>query len=492
MVLRSTTVIAAAVALFLGVAAAVAIGAPATSPQVDQYLETVPGVGGGRPSRDLDVDGLGALAETAGADFCPPSSQPTALAGVVDVVGGGSGGGSGIGLPAILLVLLLGAVAIALRRRHGAALGVVLFLALLAGPALAQTTSVDLGVVAAREGPGGLLSTQEVERLRQGGAQIVRTPLEWEVAQPQPGSDYDFSYFDRFMTAASQGPLPRIQVLPILIGSPEWVDKSDSSNEPPSTAPDLRAWQRFVGATVDRYGTDGSFWAERASAIDAGALRYNPITAWQVWNEPNLSPFWTNARPDAREYARLLETTDAAIDRADPNALTVLAGMLERRDAVLPMSEFLGDLYEVPGARRAFDVLAPQPFAFVGEVGTIDASLRRIRALADRNGDNEKPIWVTEIGVASAGPKTDLTTDEAGQAATLREDFALLERRAGRYGIEKALWFQWRDADTDPPSSRDAKRWQTYAGLFTFAGEPKPAWQSFCALARGTPGSGSL
>ncbi len=162
-----------------------------------------------------------------------------------------------------------------------------------------------------------------------------------------------------------------------------------------------------------------------------------------------------------------------------------------RADAPLPMSKFLAQLYKA-GARRHFDVLAPQPFAFVDERPAIDDSLRRVRQLADRNGDEDKPIWITEFGVASAGPKTPLTTDEQGQAAVLRGDFALIQKRERDYNIEQALWFQWRDADTAPPQNKDNKIWQTYTGLFDFEGEPKPSWQAFCAIARGAPGAGPL
>ena len=106
-----------------------------------------------------------------------------------------------------------------------------------------------------------------------------------------------------------------------------------------------------------RYGPDGDFWAEHQDEVSSGRLRYNPITDWQVWNEPNLSPFWTRAEPDAKEYARLLTITDEAIKAEDPDARTVLAGMLERLDAPLPMSEFLADVYRVKGIGEHFDVL---------------------------------------------------------------------------------------------------------------------------------------
>jgi hypothetical protein len=475
-------------------AGAVAAGEPASA-EVDAYLEVVPDAGGGYPSERVPIESIAPEADT---EHCVQGAHEGAGAAVAGFLGGGSSGGAGQGpflLVAIGLVSIALAAAALARRRRGAAL-TTLCIGLLLLPAVAvgaagEDPGLRLGIVAGREGTS-TLSAAEFERMRLGGADSVRAALEWELAQPEKGGPLDFGHFDQLMRWASEGPLPRVTVLPILFASPSWVKGTETSNEPPTTRSDLKAWQAFVGAAVARYGPDGDFWAENEGEIAAGRLRYNPITDWQVWNEPNLRPFWSNARPDPKEYARLLELTDEAIKGENQQARTVLAGMLERLDAPLPMSGFLTDLYEVKGISGHFDVLAPQPFAFVGDARTVRTSIERIRRLADKHGDTAKPIFVTEVGVATGGPKTDLTTDQAGQAATVREFLSQAQKLAARDDVEAIYWFQWRDADVDPPTDPDLNRWQTYTGLFTHDGAPKRSWQAFCAAARGSLGSGPL
>ncbi len=470
----------------LGAAPALAADPFSGGAAADQYTESRPRCRRAAASGDSSAGTIAAV----DVRNCIEGPDPSALASVADFgsSAGGSAGALGVALPVVLSLLLIAALlyALARRRRGGVALAMLL-LAALGVPAVSQA-AVDLGV--ATEG-SDVLEVAEVERLRLGGARMVRASIDWEEIELERNGPYFLGDFEELMYAASEGPLPSVELLPILFASPAWVKGIESSNEPPRTKADLRAWSAFVERMVGRYKPLGDFWRENADKIRSGTLRYNPVTAWQVWNEPNLSPFWTDAEPDAEQYAEFLKATNAAIKRADPKAQTVLAGMLERADAPLPMSKFLGQLYDA-GARADFDVLAPQPFAFVDERPAIDDSLRRVRELADRNGDRDKPIWVTEFGVASDGPKTPLTTDEPGQAAILRGDIALIKQRAEAYGIEKALWFQWRDGDTSPPENPDNKIWQTYTGLFNFEGEPKPSWQAFCALAKGSPGVGPL
>ena len=94
--------------------------------------------------------------------------------------------------------------------------------ALLALPA-AATAKIQFGVQAERNG-AQTLSQAEVLRMRQGGVKLIRTPLEWELVQGSgPNQAYDFTNFDKLVKWATQGSLPKVKILPILIGSPAWV-----------------------------------------------------------------------------------------------------------------------------------------------------------------------------------------------------------------------------------------------------------------------------
>src|SRR4051794_15121080 len=129
--------------------------APPGASGVDEYLETVPGAGGNRPTSSTAngspgssshalssaqrraLDRLGsdgrkaaALAQRtapAGAKAAKRSGAPLAPSGSGEPFGqtvvralGGSGGGMGIVLPSFLVISLLALVAIGLRRRRAA------------------------------------------------------------------------------------------------------------------------------------------------------------------------------------------------------------------------------------------------------------------------------------------------------------------------------------------------------------------------------------
>lgn len=337
-------------------------------------------------------------------------------------------------------------------------------------PAVGQA-ALEVGVHAER-GDAQTLSRAEVMRLRAGGVTLVRTPLEWDLVQREgPEAEYDFTNFDRLIEWATEGDLPELEIMPDLIGSPGWVEGAETNNHPPFTKSDLKLWKRFVTEVVNRYGRNG------------------PIKAWQVWNEPNLKTFW-GRNPNVGEYAEFLELTDKAINKGDPDATTVLAGMPQRKDAPKPQVEFLEPLYREKGIEKHFDVVATHPFAN-NERQVIDA-VTEVREVMDEAKDTQTPIWVTEVGFASAGPSHPFTRSPSGQARALTRVFSDLERKSRRLQLERAFWYTFRDSDTDPPQFASNDRWQTYAGLFTAEGEPKDSWEAMTDLTGGAPGSGSI
>ena len=90
-----------------------------------------------------------------------------------------------------------------------------------------------------------------------------------------------------------------------------------------STPRGTAAYTRFLTALVGRYGPSGSLWAEQP------ALPRTPIRDWQIWNEPNLTRYWST-QPFAKAYVKLLRASRRALRAADPGSRTVLAGLPER------------------------------------------------------------------------------------------------------------------------------------------------------------------
>ena len=125
----------------------------------------------------------------------------------------------------------------------------------------------------------------------------------------------------------------------------------------PKSKPALAAWETFVGEAVDRYGPDGEFWAEHPEVPE------DPIDAWQIWNEQNSKSFYP-PKPNPKGYAKLLTAAARRSARATRRADVVLGGMPELAGSrkAIPGSEYLAELYNVKGAKKNFDGVAPHPY----------------------------------------------------------------------------------------------------------------------------------
>lgn len=114
------------------------------------------------------------------------------------------------------------------------------------------------------------------------------------------------------------------------------------------------------------------------------------VTAWEVWNEENIETFWH--APNPTNYLALLKVTAEEIRAVDPNAQVAIGGFSK-----IPFG-YIEKLYRL-GAAAHFDVMNVHPYTRPRppERETI-RDLSALRELMSRNGDAEKPIWVTEVG----------------------------------------------------------------------------------------------
>ncbi len=310
---------------------------------------------------------------------------------------------------------------------------------LTAAPAAARAPSVPrdwLGVVA--DGP---LTDPSADReaewdlLAGSGAASVRTAFYWWDGQPFGPGAVDFTAYDRVVLAAARRGL---RVLPVVHGTPGWAatDPGDFGSPPRDTA-DLA---RFLEVLVGRYGPDGSLWREHPE------VRRRAIRDWQIWNEPNLTRYWSR-QPFARSYARVLKASRRALRRADPRARVILAGLPNQSWVALR------DVYRA-GGRRGFDAVALHPYT--GKPRNVVRLVRIARRVMRRNGDRRKPVWVTELSWPAAKGKTDgsagFETTDQGQARRLREGLMRLARARRKLRIERVYWYTWLSAEGGPSS----------------------------------------
>ena len=316
----------------------------------------------------------------------------------------------------------------------------------------------------------------ELIRMRTGGAGTFRFTLLWSIVEFRRGAR-NWGLYDQLVASAARA---NVRLLPTVLGSPRFAARK--FQYPPRSRRSKRAFARFVRDAVRRYGRRGRFWRERRD------VPKRPITAWQVWNEPNYPAYW-NGRPSVRGYVQMLKSARSAIKRGDRRAKVVLAGLPQTRSGV-PMTRYLRALYRAR-ARRLFDVVAIHSYARTA--GGVVRVVKRARSVMRRGGDRRKQLWVTEVGWGTDGRanghSSAYKTTQAGQASRLSSLYRSLARQRRRLRVGMVVWFSWRDR---APQGPEDNWWAINTGLFGRAGQPKPAWLAFASVSGGRPfGAGS-
>jgi arabinogalactan endo-1,4-beta-galactosidase len=356
----------------------------------------------------------------------------------------------------VLLTLIAGATVASARVPQG-------FVGVLAAPPLFDR---------------GMNLAHQLDAMVASGVESLRVEFIWNAAQPYATSaDVPPSQAKNFQTiggvptsfkatdpivglAAQRG----LSILPDVLVTPEWAALPRPPGDyalPRSNA----TYAHFLSDLVHRYGPHGSYWRENPK------IKPRPIRMWQIWNEPNLTLYWSD-QPFAPGYVKMLRATHDAIKRADPHAKVVLAG--------LPNFawEDVQTIYNVRGAHSLFDAVAVHPFTATPQ-GVITI-LEKMRAVMNKNGDRHKPLMVTELSWPSAEGKSTqhfgIETTEAGQARNVAAVLPMLAANRRRLGLTAFYYSTWMSRD------RCCDRSFEYAGLYRYAGgkiTPKPAAKAF-------------
>ena len=313
------------------------------------------------------------------------------------------------------------------------------------------------------------MTGKDASMLKKSGATTVRWIMFWPRIEPTSGH-FDWSVPDKLVgDLAAKG----IRVLPIMWGSPKWVAPS-TITPPLDTQAARRAWQSFLKAAVKRYGPKGKFW-RKSFRKDHHDKKPLPITAWEIWNEPNLKGAMDPPSPTV--YARLLDLSHSAINRVDRHANVMFGGLLGHSPTGPAAWTFLDRVYGQPGAKKDFDVAAIH--AYAGSVHDMLRQVLHVRQAMNHHGDKDEPLWIAEIGWGSL-PKNSAnggaTQGLQGQKRMLKQSFEALKKKRKRWHIEKVLWFNFRD-----PAGGDPRicAYCTSAGLLNYDYQPKPSWNAF-------------
>jgi polysaccharide biosynthesis protein PslG len=308
------------------------------------------------------------------------------------------------------------------RARRGALLtAVVATLALLVSvaPASAHDVRVRHSLYGVHDS-----SLHAFKGVHAGSIRLWDAGVQWQEIEKRRGR-YDWRRLDQLVTAAQKA---HAEVTFVMAMTPHFYSKT--STKPPRTIAPFKA---FVRAAMKRYRV---FHGKRG------------IAAYQVWNEANISNFWTGT---PLGMAKLVRAVDQVRDKVDRKANVVAPPMTMRLGY---QSDWMKRFYAVrlgsTPVWRYVDTLAfnlyPLP-TYGRRAGTPEDSMALLaQARAHLRQDHvpaSKPIWNTEVnyGLKSgkdAGRPATRITDKL-QAAYIMRTFLL----NASHGVKRVDWYRY-------------------------------------------------
>jgi hypothetical protein len=276
----------------------------------------------------------------------------------------------------------------------------------------------------------------QLAAVRATGATLARSDALWEAAEPDAPVDgrhrYDWSFNDRIAGSLAAAGLTW---LPIIDYTAPWAQSvPGQDHSPPRSDADYAA---YAGAFAARYGSGGTFWRAHPG------LTPLPVTAIEIWNEPDNPEFWTPA-PDAAAYARLYLDARETIDAANP-AIRVLVGGLTNASVFLPAM-----VSAASQLRGHVDGVALHPY---GAPAVVVSRVRGARAALVSLGMGAVPLYVTEFGWTTQ-PAGAVGYAPAGRRPADIE--GVLETLGHlRCGLAATLLYTWVTPERDPTDSQD-------------------------------------
>lgn len=256
-----------------------------------------------------------------------------------------------------------------------------------------------------------------LEKAKENNVEWAREEFSWQTIEPVNDS-FNYAPYDAAIDKyAANG----IQVLGLIAYSTEWASSNPGSADYEYYAPDMDAWEDYVKQLATRY--------------------HGKVSAWEIWNEPNIEQFWKSSEDD---YVALLEAASNAIKEIDAEAMVVLGGTAGAD------TDFIDRIYSQAEDKDIFDIVAVHPYRLVGDsfnyapeksmdgLNALQTDLENLRAVMRKNGDAGKPVWLTEFGWTTY----DNGVSEDAQADYLMRGYATA---LSVVNVKKVFWYTFRD-----------------------------------------------
>lgn len=215
--------------------------------------------------------------------------------------------------------------------------------------------------------------TDEVYRLTgELGVKHARIQSGWNRCETTPG-EYDFDWLDRSIDKLlEQGIQPWLN---LGYGNKLHTEAEEADAvgwAPINSDSERQAWTAYIGALVEHVR--------------------DRLTHYEVWNEPNITPFWVGG-PDAAAYMELLKLTVPVIREHHPEA-KIIGGATAGLDLQL-IERYLRD-----GMAELIDIYSFHRYHINPEL-QIPRGIESLRATFDAHGGEHIQLWQAESGCPS-------------------------------------------------------------------------------------------
>ncbi len=290
----------------------------------------------------------------------------------------------------------------------------------------------------------------DLDAMAASGARWVRVGAPWGRVEARPGH-YDWSEPDRVVKAAVDRGLSVLGIS----GNPAGWAAAPGCRTHNCAPADVAAYARFLADAAAHFAPLG-------------------VRHWEVWNEPNTAEFWSPGA-DPAAYAELQRLAYRGIKAAVPTAVVVTGGLAPAGEGGGDMEplHFMEEVYR-HGAQGHFDAVAVHPYAFpyppdrAADYNTF-LKVPRLHDLMAAHGDGAKPIWGTEVGAPSRGPRG---IGEDRQADWLTRYYRTWNAWSFTGPL---LWYELHDFGA---GRSDIEAF----GLLRHDRSPKPAWRAWLSM----------
>jgi hypothetical protein len=257
----------------------------------------------------------------------------------------------------------------------------------------------------------------DVPRVATGALRLWDAGVSWREIERSRG-DFDWSRLDAGIAhAEEQGLRPLI----VMGQTPRFYarhPKAPGAYGPGATSmPALRAWKRYAARLAQRYGT----------AVD-----------YQIWNEPNISGYWTGTQA---QMAKLTVTASRTITRVLGSRATIVGPSFPLRMGYQQkwFKEFWHQSMGGRNISRYVDAISANLYPLEHGAPEAELPLLRFARHALPSVARHKPLWNTEINFGLRGGPTAKRISRAKQASYVARTLLL---NANSH-IARMYWYAW-------------------------------------------------